>query len=137
MYLDDILIYSKTEEYHLMHVKEVSKVLSCNGLFLNTFKSDSDYEEILDSESEVEEELQYESVDDYEEVIGQESLNRESISTIQRNEPNLIETAFKKRWVFQPENLAVVVEEENHRVVLQTDLRLAVFNVATNDFIWV
>ena len=97
VYLDDILIYSKTEEYHLMHVKEVSKVLSCNGLFLNTFKSDSDYEEILDSESEVEEELQYESVDDYEEVIGQESLNRESISTIQRNEPNLIETAFKKR----------------------------------------
>ena len=62
-------------------------------------RSDSDYEEKLESESEVEEELQNESVDDDEEVIGQESLNRESIVTLQRNEPNLIETALslKKR----------------------------------------
>ena len=39
VYLDDILIYSKTEEDHLMHVKEVLKVLSRYGLFLNTSKS--------------------------------------------------------------------------------------------------
>ena len=39
VYLDDILIYSKTEEDHLIHVKEVLKVLSDNGLFLNTTKS--------------------------------------------------------------------------------------------------
>ena len=96
-------------------------------------ESDSDYEEILDFESDVEEELQYESVDDSEEVIGQESVNRESIATLQGNEPNLIETALslkKKVEFLQPENLAVVVEEGNHRKTLPTDLRLAVFNVA-------
>ena len=37
--LHDILIYSKTEEDHLMHEKGVLKVLSRNGLFLNTSKS--------------------------------------------------------------------------------------------------
>ena len=39
IYLDDILIYSKTEEEHIDHVREVLSVLSNNGLFLNTEKS--------------------------------------------------------------------------------------------------
>ena len=39
VYLDDILIYSKTENDHIMHVKDVLKVISKNGLFLNTSKS--------------------------------------------------------------------------------------------------
>ena len=37
--LDDILIYSKTENEHFMHVKDVLKVISKNGFFLNTSKS--------------------------------------------------------------------------------------------------
>ena len=59
-------------------------------MYLRRYESDSVYEEILDSKSEAEEELQYESIDDDEEVIGQESFDRESFATLERNEPNLI-----------------------------------------------
>ena len=39
IYLDDILIFSYTEQEHLFHVGEVFKVLAKNGLFLNVKKS--------------------------------------------------------------------------------------------------
>ena len=39
VYLDDILVYSKTEEEHIMHVKKALSILSQNSLFLNTSKS--------------------------------------------------------------------------------------------------
>ena len=38
IYLDDILIFSKTEEDHISHLKTVFKILSDNGLYLNTNK---------------------------------------------------------------------------------------------------
>ena len=39
VYLDDILIFSRSEQEHVHHVNEVLKVLSENGLFLNVKKS--------------------------------------------------------------------------------------------------
>ena len=71
-------------------------------MYLRGYESDSDCEEILYSESAIEEELRYEWVDDDEKVIGQESLNRESVAILQRNELNLSETALslKKRLSF-------------------------------------
>ena len=39
VYLDDILIYSKTKKEHIMHVKKVLNVSSHNCLFLNTHQS--------------------------------------------------------------------------------------------------
>ena len=38
-YLDDILIYSSSQNEHVIHVKEILRVLSENGLFLNMDKS--------------------------------------------------------------------------------------------------
>ena len=69
-------------------------------------------------DQEAEEELLSESVDDHEELIGPEKIDKESIAILQRNEPNLIETAqsLKKKVEFlQPENLVVVVEEGNNQ----------------------
>ena len=130
---DPEIIHIPGSENHVADALSRPPQITSMHLRRRQYESDSDYEEILDSESDVEEELQYESVDDSEEVIGQESVNRESIATLQGNEPNLIETALslkKKVEFLQPENLAVVVEEGNHRIILPTDLRLAVFNVA-------
>ena len=75
---------------------------------------------MFDPESYIEEEPLSQSVDGHEEVIGAEKINKESIATLQRNEPNLIETARslrKKVEFLQPENLAVVVEEGNNRII--------------------
>ena len=38
IYLDDILVFSKTEEDHISHLKTVFTILSDNGLYLNTKK---------------------------------------------------------------------------------------------------
>ena len=38
IYLDDILVFSETEEDHISHLKMVFKILSDNGLYLNTNK---------------------------------------------------------------------------------------------------
>ena len=88
---------------------------------------------MLDPKLEIEEELLSQSVDDLKEVICPEKVNKELIATLQRNEPNLIETArsLKKKVEFlQPENLAVVDEEGNNQIILLIELRLAAFNVA-------
>ena len=97
---DPEIIHIPGSENHVADA--LSRPPQITSMYFRRYESDSDYEEILDSKSEVEEELQYEFVDDDEEVIGQESLNRESIATLQRNEPNLIETALslKKRLSF-------------------------------------
>ena len=88
---DPEIIHIPGSENHVADT--LSRPPQITSMYLRRYESDSDYEEILDSESEAEEELQDELVDDDEEVIGQESLNRESIVTLQQNEPNLIETA--------------------------------------------
>ena len=88
---DPEIIHIPGSENHVADA--LSRPPKATSMYLRRYESDSDYEEILDSESEAEEELQYESVDDDEEVIYQESVNTESIATLQRNEPDLIEAA--------------------------------------------
>ena len=110
----------------------LSRPPQATSMYLRRHQSESDYEELFDPESEIEEEPLSQSADGHEEVIGAEKIKKESIATYQRNEPNLIEKAriLKKKVEFhQPENLAVVVEEGNNRIILPIELRLAAFNV--------
>ena len=60
-------------------------------------------------------------------------INREVIAVLQCKEPGLVDTArnMKKAVDYlQPENLAVVIDENNKRVILPESLRLTAFNVA-------
>ena len=121
---DPEIIHIPGSENHVADALSRPPQITSMHLRGRQYESDSDYEEILDSESDVEEELRYESVDDSEVVIGQESVNRESIATLQENEPNLIETALslkKKVEFLQPENLTGVVEEGSNKIFLPID----------------
>ena len=111
----------------------LSRPPQATSMYIRQYESDPDYEDLVDSESGTEEEFFSDSTDDDEEVISQETINKESIVLLQGNEPNLIETAQnlnKEVKFLQPENLAVIVEENNNRIILPKALRLAAFNVA-------
>ena len=73
------------------------------------------------------------SSDSEEELITAESLNRTEIARLQKEEPELISLALrlnKEVEYLQPENLAVIKEGNNKRIILPTSLRLTAFEVA-------
>ena len=111
----------------------LSRPPQATSMYLRHYESDSEYEDLVDPESGAEEEFFSETTDDNEEIISPEIINKESIALLQRNEPNLVEAARnlnKKIEFLQPENLAVIVEENNNRIILPKELWLAAFNVA-------
>ena len=80
----------------------LSRPPQATSMYLRRHQSESDYEDLFDPESEIEEEPLSHLLDDHEKVIGAEKINKEPIATLQRNETNLIETArsFKKKVEF-------------------------------------
>ena len=61
-------IHTQWSENHF--AEALSRLPQVTSMHLRRYESDSDYEEMLNSELEAEEELQYESVNDDQEVVG-------------------------------------------------------------------
>ena len=117
-----------------------------SALHVRAYNQDSDF--VYTSESEAEDsESDHGDLGGEEEIIGSSPLNevngenatsfnminREVIAVLQCKEPGLVDTArnMKKTVEYlQPENLAVVIDENNKRVILPESLRLTAFNVA-------
>ena len=114
-------------------------------MHVRTYNQDSDY--VYTSKSDAEDSESEYSDSGSEEIIGSstldeangentmsfKTLNREVIATLQCKEPGLVDTAcnMKKTVEYlQPENLAVVTEENHKRVILPETLRLTAFNLA-------
>ena len=102
------------------------------AMYVEASHEDSDY--IYTSEEDTEDSLSdYPSSESEEEIITSEFLNKEEIAKLQSNEPDLIKTAYEhKKTVrfLKPENLAVIVENEQHRIILPFALRLSAYEIA-------
>ena len=101
-------------------------------MYLRRTEHDSDYYETSDTESELST-SDNESINDEDEIIGPDFLNKGDISLFQSREPELIRKAEESKLrveFLQPENLAVVVEGGNQRIILPDPLRLTAFNNA-------
>ena len=116
-----------------------------SAMHVRAYNQDSDF--VYTSESEAEDsESDYGDLDGEEEILGSplnevigenttsfNMINREVIAVLQCNEPGLVDTArnMKKTVEYlQPDNLAVVVDENNKRIILPESMRLTAFNVA-------
>ena len=116
-----------------------------SAMHVRAYNQDSDF--VFTSESEAEDsESDYGDLDGEEEILGSpfnevigenttsfNMINREVIAVLQCNEPGLVDTArnMKKTVEYlQPENLAVVVDENNKRIILPESLCLTAFNAA-------
>ena len=102
------------------------------AMYVKVPREDSDY--IYTSEEDNEDSLSdYQSSESEEEIITPESLNKKEIANLQRNEPDLIQAAYEHKKdvrFIKPENLAVIVEDEQKRIILPFALRLSAYELA-------
>ena len=101
-------------------------------LHARSYYDDPDY--VLSSSSESEDEYSnYDASEDEEELITKDSLNREEIARLQKQERELVDRAIEldiKVEYEDPEGLAIIREENNTRIILPTPLRLTAFEIA-------
>ena len=102
------------------------------AMYIKVPQEDSDY--IYTSEEDDEDSLSdYQSSESEEEIITPESLNKKEIAKLQSNEPDLIQAAYEHKKdvrFLKPENLAVIVEDDQQRIILPFVLRLSAYELA-------
>ena len=94
---------------------------------------DPGYCEPIDTSSVISESYDTSSADDEPKWLVPDSLNKTVIPTLQQMNPGVIYTVLKLKndvEYIHPENLAVVAEEDNKRVILPDHLWLMAFNAA-------